>query len=201
MNAALAMAESPAIQPDIRTQDVRGRTVLVRADLNVPMEGGRVTDPMRIVRFAPTVADLVRRGASVVVMSHLGRPGGVANPTLTLRPVAERLAAELGQRVIFVPDCVGAVAEQVTRTLPAGTVAMLENLRYHQEEERNDRSFALLLSVHGDFYVNDMPSPSGRSRQASIHALPGLMPAFAGPLFLAAQRAVPSHPNDTLEES
>jgi len=203
---AAAMAERAVSLPHIRDVDVRGRTVLVRADLNVPMHNGAITDPGRVKRFAPTVAELVSRGASVVVIGHLGRPDGVANPTLSLKPVAEALAEALGQRVIFVPDCVGAVAEQVTRTLPAGAVAVLENLRYHQEEEAGDRSFALLLSVHGDFYVNDMPGLALRSRtarQASIHALSTLMPAFAGPLLVAAQSAVPSpqHPDDTLEET
>jgi len=189
MSAAAAMVERPATLNDIRTVDVRGRTVLVRADLNVPMVNGVVTDAMRVKRFAPTVADLVRRGASVVVMSHLGRPAGVANPTLSLAPVADILAAELGQRVIFVPECVGAVAEQVTRTLPAGSVALLENLRYHREEEDDDRSFALMLSVHGDLYVNDALSVAHRAH-ASTHAIAGMLPSFAGPMLMAEHAAV-----------
>ncbi|MHB1110524.1 MAG: phosphoglycerate kinase, partial [Devosia sp.] len=93
--------------PDIREADVNGKTVLVRADLNVPMHNGRVTDATRIVRFAPTVSALLARGASVVVMSHLGRPDGVANPVLSLAPVARALAAELGRDVRFINDCVG----------------------------------------------------------------------------------------------
>ncbi len=170
--------------PDIREADVRGKTVLVRADLNVPMQNGRVTDTTRILRFAPTVTSLLDRGATVVVMGHLGRPAAVANPTLSLAPLARALAVELGREVRFVPDCVGAVAERVTRALPAGSVAMLENLRFHAGEEANDRSFALMLSVHADIYVNDAPSCSMRAH-ASVSAIVPLMPAYAGHLLAA----------------
>ena len=175
--------------PDIREAAIRGKTVLVRADLNVPMQNGRVTDATRIIRFAPTVSALLERGASVVVMSHLGRPEGVANPTLSLAPVAEALAAELGREVRFVPDCVGAVAEQVSRSLPPGAVALLENLRFHTGEENDDRSFALMLSVNGDLYVNDAFSCSHRAH-ASTHAIVPLMPSFAGPSLVAEVEAL-----------
>lgn len=175
--------------PDIRDADVRGTTVLVRADLNVPMQKGRVTDLTRIVRFAPTVSELVGRGASVVVMSHLGRPDGLANPTLSLAPVAKALADELGVEVRFVPDCVGPVAEAVTRSLPPGSVAMLENLRFHRGEEKDERSFALMLSVNGDIYVNDAFSCSHRAH-ASTHGIVPLMPSFAGPSLLAEVAAL-----------
>jgi len=170
--------------PDIGNAEASGKTVLVRADLNVPMHNGRITDATRIIRFAPTVAALLQRGASVVVMSHLGRPGGVVNPTLSLVPVAKALGAELGREVRFAPDCVGAVAERVTRALPAGSVAVLENLRFHPGEEANDRSFALMLSVHADIYINDAPSCS-KGAQASVSAIVPLMPAYAGPLLAA----------------
>jgi phosphoglycerate kinase len=175
--------------PDIRKTDVAGRTVLLRADLNVPMQNGRVTDATRIIRFAPTVSTLLDRGASVVVMSHLGRPDGIANPTLSLQPVARALAAEIGRDVQFVPDCVGALAERVTRSLPPGEVVTLENLRFHPGEEADDRSFALMLSVHGDLYVNDAFSCSHRAH-ASTHAIVRLMPSFAGPSLLAEVEAL-----------
>lgn len=175
--------------PDIREADVNGKTVLVRADLNVPMHNGRVADATRIVRFAPTVSALLARGARVVVMSHLGRPDGVANPVLSLAPVARALAAELGRDVRFIADCVGEVAERVTRSLPSGSAAMLENLRFHSGEEDDDRSFALMLSVNGDYYVNDAFSCSHRAH-ASTHAIVPLMPSFAGPSLLAEVEAL-----------
>ncbi len=175
--------------PDISDASVSGKTVLVRADLNVPVQNGKVTDRTRIIRFAPTISALLARGASVVVITHLGRPKGVANPVLSAAPVAEALAEELGQTVRFVPDCVGAVAEAMTRSLPQGSVAMLENLRFHAGEEHDDRSFALLLSVHGDIYVNDAFSCSHRAH-ASTHAIVPLMPAYAGPSLLAEVAAL-----------
>ena len=108
------------------------------------------------------------------------RPRGVVNPVLSMAPVAQALSDELNRDVRFVPDCIGASAERWTRSLPEGGVALLENLRFHAEEEQDDRSFALLLSVHGDLYVNDAPSSSIR-RHASIHAIVPLMRAYAGP--------------------
>ncbi|MHB1110223.1 MAG: phosphoglycerate kinase, partial [Devosia sp.] len=123
------------------------------------------------------------------VMSHLGRPDGVANPVLSLAPVARALAAELGRDVRFINDCVGEVAERVTRSLPPGTVAMLENLRFHAGEEEDDRSLALMLSVNGDLYVNDAFSCSHRAH-ASTHAIVPLMPAYAGPSLLAEIEAL-----------
>jgi phosphoglycerate kinase len=170
---------------------VVGKIVLVRADLNVPMRQGRITDATRIVRFAPTVLDLLQRGATVVVMSHLGRPDGVADPVLTLRPVAEALAAELGREVSFVADCVGPVAERRTRSLPSASVALLENLRCHAGEEAGDRSFAMMLSVHGDIYVDDAFSCAHRAH-ASISTIAGLMPAYAGSSLLAEVAALTS---------
>jgi len=166
--------------PDIREAQVDGKTVLLRADLNVPFSGGAVADRSRIHRAAATINVLVARGARIVVMAHLDRPRGVVNPVMSMAPVAGALADELNRDVRFVPDCVGAGAERWTRSLPEGGVALLENLRFHAEEEENDRSFALLLSVHGDLYVNDAPSSSIR-RHASIHAIVPLMRAFAGP--------------------
>jgi len=175
--------------PDIRNADVAGRTVLVRADLNVPMHHGAVTDATRIIRFAPTVAALQQRGARVVVMSHLGRPNGQVNPVHSLAPVANALARELDTPVRFVPDCIGGAAESVSRSLAPGAVAMLENLPFHEGEEANDRSFALMLSVNGDIFVNDAFSCSHRAH-ASTHAITRLMPSYAGPSLLAEVEAL-----------
>ncbi|MDO8358433.1 MAG: phosphoglycerate kinase [Devosia sp.] len=169
---------------DIRDADIAGKTVLLRADLNVALRGG-AADATRIVRCAETIAALVDRGARVVVIAHLGHPKGIANPVLSIAPIARLLSVELGREVQFVGDCIGAVAERTTRSLADGAVAVLENLRFHAGEEHNDRAFALMLSVNGDIYVNDAPACSVR-RHASIDAIVALMPAFAGPQLIAA---------------
>ena len=160
--------------PDFRDAPLDGKSVLLRADLNVPFEGTEIADRGRVVRCAATVSQLLARGARVVIIAHLDRPRGVVNPVLSIAPVASALATELNRNVRFVPDSVGATAERWTRSLPEGGVALLENLRFHGEEEENDRAFAMMLSVHGDIYVNDAPSSSIR-RHASIHAIAALM--------------------------
>lgn len=170
--------------PDFRDAPLDGKAVLLRADLNVPFEGGTIADTGRITRCAITVAQLLARDTRVVIMAHLDRPRGVANPVLSMAPVAAALSDALNISVRFVPDSVGATAERWTRSLPERQVALLENLRFHAEEEADDRAFAMMLSVHGDIYVNDAPSSSIR-RHASIHAIAGLMPAYAGPQLLA----------------
>ncbi len=166
--------------PDIAGVDVAGKTVLIRADLNVPMAGGAITDDTRIARFAPTVADLLDRGAGVVILTHLGRPKSEPNPCLSTRPIAAALAERLGRDVAFAPDCVGEIAERATGGLPPGEVVLLENLRFHRGETENSRNFAMRLSVHGDIYVNDAFSCAHRTH-ASTDAITSLMPAFAGP--------------------
>jgi phosphoglycerate kinase len=175
--------------PDCRDAPVNGKTVLLRADLNVPFAGIAIADRARITRCAQTVAYLRGQGARVVIMAHLDRPHGVANPVLSIAPVAQALSDELNCSIRFVPHSVGAQAERLTGTLPERGVAMLENLRFHAEEEANDRSFAMMLSVHGDIYVNDAPACSIR-RHASIHAIAALMPAYAGPQMLAHAAAL-----------
>lgn len=175
--------------PDIRTIDVAGKTGLVRADLNVPLKNGMVADATRIVRFAPTVRDLLARGAKVVVMTHLGRPDGDANPIYSVRPVTETLSREVGREVVFVPECVGATAEKAARHHQDGKVLLLENLRFHKGEEANSRNFALRLSVNGDLFVNDAFSCAHRAH-ASTHAIAQIMPAYAGPSLLAEVAAL-----------
>ena len=170
--------------PDIRDAQLDGKTVLLRADLDVSFAGTAVADRLRIHRAAATINGLVSCGARVVVMAHLDRPRGVANPVMSLAPVAAALADDLNRSVRLVPDCIGASAERRTRSVPEGGVALLENLRFHAEEEQDDRSFAMLLSVHGDLYVNDAPS-SSIHQHASIHAIVPLMRAYAGPQLLA----------------
>lgn len=161
--------------------DPRGKTVLLRADLNVPMEDGEVGDMTRIERTVPTVRELVGKGAKVVVFSHFGRPKGKREPSMSLKPVADALAAVLGTPVAFGDDCVGPDAEKTVGGLSEGGVALLENLRYHAEEEKNDRAFAEKLAALGDVFVNDAFSAAHRAH-ASTEALAQLLPAYAGRL-------------------
>ncbi|MCC7271975.1 MAG: phosphoglycerate kinase [Alphaproteobacteria bacterium] len=169
--------------------DVAGRIVLVRADLNVPMTDGRVTDATRIERVAPTLAELSAKGARVVVLSHFGRPKG-RDPALSLAPLVAPLSAALGGRpVTFAEDCVGPLAEAAVRALPAGGVALLENLRFHKGEEKNDPEFARALAALGEIYVNDAFSAAHRAH-ASTEGLAHLLPAAAGRLMQAECEAL-----------
>ena len=163
----------------IADADVNGKTVLVRADLNVPMEEGRVTDTTRIDRFAPTVKMLTEKGAKVVIISHFGRPKGQRDKKFSLKPVAEALSKALGMEVKFASDCVGEVAEKAVWALQPGEVLMLENLRFHPEETKDDENFARRLSVLADMYVNDAFSVSHRAH-ASVHAITKFLPSYAG---------------------
>ena len=159
--------------------DVAQKRVLLRADLNVPVKDGRVSDATRIERLAPTIEDLVARGARVIVMSHFGRPKGV-DPSQSLRPIVPALSAAIGGRdVAFATDCIGPEARKVVDALPPGGVALLENLRFHPEEEKNDEGFARALAELGDVYVDDAFSAAHRAH-ASIAALAHLLPAAAG---------------------
>jgi phosphoglycerate kinase len=148
------------------------------------MENGRVTDLTRIERVAPTIKELVQRGAKVVVLSHFGRPGGKKMPTLSLRPLVEPLAHVLGKPVAFAEDCVGAAAGQAVDKLSAGDVVLLENLRFHKGEEANDPAFVDELAKLGDIYVNDAFSCAHRAH-ASTEGLAHRLPAVAGRLMQA----------------
>jgi len=177
--------------PQFRTLDTinpAGKTVLVRVDLNVPMQDGKVTDATRIERVAPTLRELAERGARVVVLSHLGRPKGV-DPKLSLRPLAAPLASAVGRPVAFAEDCIGAAAERVVKPMQPGHVALLENLRFHAEEEKNDPAFARALAALGDLYVNDAFSAAHRAH-ASTEGLAHLLPAYAGRLMEAELKAL-----------
>ncbi len=165
--------------------DVKGRRVLLRADLNVPMKDGRVTDTTRIDRVAPTVAELAHKGARVVLMSHFGRPKGRRVPEMSLAPLVGPVSTALGGREVrFAEDCVGPVAFEIAETLGDGQVALLENLRFHAGEEANDPAFAQELAKLGDLYVNDAFSAAHRAH-ASVEALAHLLPAAAGRLMQA----------------
>jgi phosphoglycerate kinase len=160
--------------------DVKGKRVLLRGDLNVPMENGRVSDTTRLDRLAVTIAELADKGARVIVMSHFARPKGKRVPEMSLKPVAEALSRVLGGRpVAFAEDCIGPAAEAAVKALGDGGIVVLENLRFHNGEEANDPEFARALSVLGDFYVNDAFSAAHRAH-ASTEALAHLLPAAAG---------------------
>lgn len=177
---------------DFRTLDdldVDGKTVLVRGDLNVPMQDGQVTDTTRLDRLAPTLTELADKGARVVVLSHFGRPKGGPDPRYSLRPVAEALARVLGRPVAFAEDCVGPVAEEAVRRLGRGQILVLENLRFHAGEEKNDPDFARRLAALGDLYVNDAFSAAHRAH-ASTEALARLLPCAAGRLMQAELEAL-----------
>src|SRR5690242_4570534 len=164
--------------------DPKGKRVLLRADLNVPMKDGKVGDATRIARLAPTIRELAERGARVVVMSHFGRPKGKPEAAYSLRPLVAPLAEAIGRPVAFAEDCVGPLAERAVAALKPGDVALLENLRFHAEEEKNDRGFAKQLAALGDLYVNDAFSAAHRAH-ASTEALAHLLPAAAGRLMQA----------------
>jgi phosphoglycerate kinase len=176
--------------------DVKGKRVLLRADLNVPVKDGEVTDATRLERVLPGLEDLARRGAKVVVISHFGRPKGGPDPALSLRPVADRMSKLLGRPVTFAPDCVGEVAEKVVASLTPGEIAVLENLRFHKGEEKNDDAFAQALARLGDIFVGDAFSTAHRAH-ASTDAVTRLLPSYAGPLLMeevAALRSVLDKP-------
>ncbi|HXP77066.1 MAG TPA: phosphoglycerate kinase [Stellaceae bacterium] len=179
--------------PRFRTLDdlsPRGKRVLVRVDLNVPLKDGRVSDATRIERAAPTLRELSEKGAKVIVLSHFGRPKGKPDPAFSLKPLVEPLSQALaGKPVAFAADCVGPEAERVVAAMKPGDIALLENLRFHPEEEANDIGFARGLAALGDLYVNDAFSAAHRAH-ASTEALAHLLPAAAGRLMQAELEAL-----------
>jgi phosphoglycerate kinase len=164
----------------LKDLNVDGKTVLVRVDYNVPLDkDGRVADATRIRATLPTIAWLRERQAKVVLMSHLGRPDGEVKSSLSLKPVAEELARLLGAPVRFAPDCIGPEAATVIKGLLPGDVAVLENVRFHAAEEKNDEAFAQRLADNGDVYVNDAFGTAHRAH-ASTEGLAHLLPSAAG---------------------
>jgi phosphoglycerate kinase len=160
--------------------DPAGKRVLVRVDFNVPVKAGEVTDDTRIVASLPTIRYLLLNHARVILMSHLGRPKGGPDPAQSLKPVARRLERLLRMPVAFAPDCVGPEAERMAHELKDGQVLLLENLRFHPEEEKNDPEFARQLASLGEAYVNDAFGTAHRAH-ASTEGVPRLLkPAVAG---------------------
>jgi len=172
--------------------DVAGKRVFLRADLNVPMRDGAVSDATRISRLAPTITELADKGAIVIVASHFGRPKGEPVPDMSLAPLAGPLSAALGGRnVSFANDCIGAEAQKVVGAAKSGDVVLLENLRFHEGEELNDPDFAAELAKLADIYVNDAFSAAHRAH-ASTEALAHLLPAAAGRMMQAELDALDS---------
>jgi phosphoglycerate kinase len=159
--------------------DVRGKRVLVRLDLNVPMKNGEVADATRIERQAPTVRELADKGTRIIVLSHFERPGGKVVPEMSLKPIAPALGRAIGRPVAFAEDCVGPVAAAAVAKLKDGDVLLLENTRFHPGEEKNDPAFAKALAALGDIYVNDAFSAAHRAH-ASTEGLAHLLPSAAG---------------------
>jgi phosphoglycerate kinase len=184
----------------IRDLDLKGKRVFMRVDFNVPLAPGgqEITSDKRIKAALPTIQYALDHGAGLVLASHLGRPKGKVNPEMSLKPVAVRLSELLGKPVAFAPDCVGAAVEAM---LPKpGEVLLLENLRYHAEEEKNDPAFAAQLAKLGDVYVNDAFGTAHRAHASTVGVIQFLKPAAAGLLmekeltYLEKCTKNPAHP-------
>jgi phosphoglycerate kinase len=179
--------------------DVTGKKVFVREDLNVPMDGARVTDDTRLRAAAPTISELSDKGAIVLVLAHFGRPKGERNPAMSLALVAKPLEAVLGREVRFIDDCVGEAAAAAIATLQPGDIAVLENTRFHKGEEKNDAGLADEMAKLGDLYVNDAFSAAHRAH-VSTEGLAHRLPAYAGRSMQAELEALekalgkPEHP-------
>lgn len=169
--------------------DVAGKRVLLRADLNVPVRDGKISDLTRIERLSPTIKELSDKGAKVIVCSHFDRPKGKRVPEMSLAPMADALEHVLGRRVRFVEDCVGVAAEQAVELLGRGDVLVLENTRFHAGEEKNDLAFAAELAKLGDIFVNDAFSAAHRAH-ASTEGVAHLLPSYAGRLMQAELEAL-----------
>src|ERR1700688_985779 len=158
--------------------DVNGKRVLLRVDLNVPMEDGRVTDLTRLERVAPTITEISGKGGKVILLAHFGRPKG-PDPKESLKPVASALALVIGKPVAFAEDCIGVSAQKAIAAMKDGDILCLENTRFHKEEEKNDPAFVAELAKLGDIWVNDAFSAAHRAH-ASTEGLGHVLPAYAG---------------------
>ena len=161
--------------------DVKGKRVLLRADLNVPVRDGKISDLTRIERLSPTIRELADKGARVVVCSHFDRPKGKPVPGMSLRPMAEAMSQVLNRPVAFADDCVGSLAKTAVDALQDGDILVLENTRYHPGEEKNDQAFAAALAENADIFVNDAFSAAHRAH-ASTEGVAHLVPSYAGRL-------------------
>jgi phosphoglycerate kinase len=183
----------------VRDMDLKGKRVLMRVDFNVPMAEGKVTDDKRIKAALPTIKYVLEQGASLLLMSHLGRPKGGFDPEFSLKPAAEVLAGYLGIPVKMAADCVGLEVEQMAKAIKPGEVIMLENTRFHPEEEKNDMELAKKMAALGDIYVNDAFGSAHRAH-SSTEGVAHFLPAVSGFLmeqeleYLGRAIANPEHP-------
>ncbi|HTZ70056.1 MAG TPA: phosphoglycerate kinase [Acetobacteraceae bacterium] len=178
------------------TANVTGKRVLLRADLNVPVHDGKITDTTRLERLTPTIRELAEKGAKVIVVSHFDRPKGKVVPALSLRPISAALRDILARDVFFADDCVGPVAEEAVARLEPGQILVLENTRFHPGEEKNDPAMAKQLAKLADIYVNDAFSTAHRAH-ASTEGVAKYLPSLAGRLMqreLEALTAALDHP-------
>ena len=169
--------------------DAAGKRVLLRADLNVPVRDGKISDLTRIERLSPTIGELAAKGAKVIVCSHFDRPRGKRVPEMSLKPMAEALSHVLGRPVAFADDCIGPAAEAAVARMANGDVLVLENTRYHAAEEKNDPAFAAALAKLADVFVNDAFSAAHRAH-ASTEGVAHLLPSYAGRLMQAELEAL-----------
>ncbi|MBO9462644.1 phosphoglycerate kinase [Labrenzia sp. R5_0] len=171
--------------------DIAGKRVLVRVDLNVPMDGGKVSDTTRIERVLPTIRELSDKKAKVILLAHFGRPKGARVADMSLGPVALAVAGLLGRPVVFADDCIGQAAKDAVDVMVDGDVLLLENTRFHAGEEKNDPDFAKALAANGDIYVNDAFSAAHRAH-GSTEGIARLLPAYAGRTMQAELEALGS---------
>ncbi len=183
----------------VKDIDIKGKRVLMRVDFNVPMKDGKVTDDKRIRAALPTIKYVLDQGASLILMSHLGRPTSAADPAFSLRPASEVLSTLLGIPVQMAPDCVGPQVEKMAKALKPGEVLMLENTRFHEGEEKNDPELAKQMAALGEVYVNDAFGSAHRAH-ASTEGMARFLPAVSGFLmeqeleYLGRAVARPEHP-------
>jgi phosphoglycerate kinase len=199
MSASAGVLMKPAFR-SLDNADVKGKRVLLRVDLNVPMQDGRITDSTRIEEIAPTITELSDKGGKVILLSHLGRPKG-PNPKDSLRPVAAEVARIVGRPVAFAEDCVGPKAESAVAAMKNGDVLCLENTRFHAGEEKNDKDFAKQLAALGDIFVDDAFSAAHREHAANAAIVTvSNLPAYPGRAMAAELEALrkafetPEHP-------
>src|SRR5215469_3167162 len=199
MSASVGVLIKPTFR-SLDNADVNGKRVLLRVDLNVPMQDGRITDSTRIEEIAPTIIELSDKGGKVVLLSHLNRPKG-PNPKDSLRPVAAEVARIVGRPVAFAEDCIGPKAESAVAAMKSGDILCLENTRFHAGEEKNDKDFARQLAALGDIFVDDAFSAAHREHAANAAIVTvSNMPAYPGRAMAAELEALrkafetPEHP-------
>ena len=181
----------PSLIKNIINENVHDKTVLIRADLNIPMSNGKILDHTRVERLIPTINFLKSSGAKIVICSHLGRPKGKYNKDYTLKPLVKILSNILETNIHFSNSCVDQEALDIKKILKAGEILLLENVRFHEEETKNDLSFAKKLSEGCDIFVNDAFSCSHRAH-ASLHAITNFLPGYSGILLDQEMKALTS---------